>query len=40
MQAVTLTFEVWSANGTAALQTGTSASVASGAVATHTAGTR
>ncbi|WP_268246503.1 DNRLRE domain-containing protein [Streptomyces xantholiticus] len=38
-QAVTLTFEVWAANGTAALQSGTSASVASGAVATHTSGT-
>ncbi|RPK53022.1 tRNA3(Ser)-specific nuclease WapA precursor [Streptomyces sp. ADI92-24] len=38
-QQLTLTFEVWAANGTAALQSGTSASVASGAVATHTAGT-
>ncbi|MEV8459819.1 MULTISPECIES: DNRLRE domain-containing protein [Streptomyces] len=38
-QQLTLAFEVWAANGTAALQSGTSASVASGAVATHTAGT-
>lgn len=38
-QQVTLTFEVWAANGTAALQTSTSSSVASGAVATRTAGT-
>ncbi|WP_424857087.1 DNRLRE domain-containing protein [Streptomyces sp. SAI-170] len=38
-QQLTLSFEVWAANGTAALQTGTSASVASGAVATHTAAT-
>ncbi|MHB9858309.1 DNRLRE domain-containing protein [Streptomyces sp. YIM S03343] len=38
-QQLTLTFEIWAANGTAALQSGTSASVASGAVATHTAGT-
>lgn len=38
-QQLTLTFEVWAANGTAALQSGTSGSVASGAVATHTAGT-
>ncbi|MFI9151512.1 DNRLRE domain-containing protein [Streptomyces sp. NPDC053367] len=36
-QQLTLTFEVWTATGTTALQTGTSASVASGAVATHTA---
>ncbi|MGV9321189.1 DNRLRE domain-containing protein [Streptomyces sp. NPDC003660] len=38
-QQLTLAFEVWAANGTAALQSGTSASVASGAVATHTAAT-
>ncbi|MFJ6660262.1 DNRLRE domain-containing protein [Streptomyces sp. NPDC091377] len=36
-QQLTLTFEVWAANGTAALQSGTSAAVASGAVATRTA---
>ncbi|MFJ4774264.1 DNRLRE domain-containing protein [Streptomyces uncialis] len=38
-QQLTLAFEVWAANGTAALRSGTSASVASKAVATHTAGT-
>ncbi|MDX3704599.1 DNRLRE domain-containing protein [Streptomyces europaeiscabiei] len=38
-QQLTQTFEVWAANGTAALKSGTSASVASGAVATHTVGT-
>lgn len=37
-QQLTHTFEVWAANGTAALKSGTSASVASGAVATHTVG--
>ncbi|MFF9484514.1 DNRLRE domain-containing protein [Streptomyces sp. NPDC014676] len=36
-QQLTLTFEVWTATGTAALQSGTSAAVASGAVATRTA---
>ncbi|MER5402716.1 DNRLRE domain-containing protein [Streptomyces sp. NPDC002599] len=36
-QQLTLSFEVWAADGTTALQSGTSAAVASGAVATHTA---
>ncbi|WP_392957648.1 DNRLRE domain-containing protein [Streptomyces sp. LN245] len=36
-QQLTLSFEVWAADGTASLQSGTSAAVASGAVATHTA---
>ncbi|WP_052745221.1 DNRLRE domain-containing protein [Streptomyces sp. WM6386] len=35
-QQLTLGFEVWAADGTAALKSGTSAAVASGAVATHT----
>ncbi|MEV7233318.1 DNRLRE domain-containing protein [Streptomyces sp. NPDC051020] len=35
-QQLTLSFEVWAADGTAALKSGTSAAVASGAVATHT----
>ncbi|WNB97877.1 DNRLRE domain-containing protein [Streptomyces sp. CGMCC 4.7035] len=36
-QQLTLTFEVWAVDGTAALQSGTSTAVSSGAVATHTA---
>lgn len=35
-QQLTLSFEVWAADGTAALKSGTSTAVASGAVATHT----
>ncbi|MFI0990733.1 DNRLRE domain-containing protein [Streptomyces exfoliatus] len=35
-QQLTLSFETWAADGTAALRSGTSAAVASGAVATHT----
>ncbi|MEU6524215.1 DNRLRE domain-containing protein [Streptomyces sp. NPDC046924] len=38
-QQLTLRFEVWATDGTAALRSGTSASVASGAVATHTVAT-
>lgn len=35
-QQLTLSFETWAADGTAALRSGTSAAVSSGAVATHT----